>query len=85
MGAALKSRGILYAPDYVINAGGVISAGLEYLGLDGFEDKVRGIGPRLERIFAESAATGEPESAVAEALARAALNVGGTPRLADAA
>ena len=86
VGAALKSRGILYAPDYVINAGGVISAGLEYLGLDGFEDKVRGIGRRLERIFAESVATGMPESAVAEAMARDALRVDEMPvKLADAA
>lgn len=84
VGQALKSRGVLYAPDYVINAGGVISAGLEYLGVDGFEDKVRGIGPRLERIFAESEATGEPESAVAEAMARAALSAGPL-ELADAA
>jgi leucine dehydrogenase len=28
---ALKARGILYAPDYVINAGGVICAGTQYL------------------------------------------------------
>lgn len=86
VGAALKNRGVLYAPDYVINAGGVISAGLEYLALDGFEDKVRGIGERLERIFAESAATGEPEHAVAETMARRALRVDQAPvRLADAA
>ncbi|MQI91853.1 amino acid dehydrogenase, partial [Escherichia coli] len=31
-GAALQARGILYAPDYVINAGGIINVGLEYLG-----------------------------------------------------
>jgi leucine dehydrogenase len=29
-GQALKENNILYAPDYVINAGGVISAGLQY-------------------------------------------------------
>ena len=27
----LAKRGILYAPDYVINAGGIISVTLEYL------------------------------------------------------
>ncbi len=31
-GARLHERGILYAPDYVINAGGVIRASLGYLG-----------------------------------------------------
>ncbi len=70
----LKKRGILNAPDYIINAGGVISAGLEHLGQDGFEEKVREIGPRLGRILAESAATGEPESAVADAMAQRLLS-----------
>ena len=70
----LKQRGILYAPDYVINAGGVISAGLEYLGKDGFEDKVREIGLRLTSIFDESDATGEPESTVADTQAKAVLS-----------
>ena len=71
--ATLKRRGIRYAPDYVINAGGVISAGLEYLGQDGFEGKVQEIGPRLAHIFDESDATGEPESVVADALAKTVL------------
>ena len=30
-GTRLAERGILYAPDYVINAGGVISVAREYL------------------------------------------------------
>lgn len=71
--AVLKSRGILYAPDYLINAGGVISAGLEYLGRPGFEQAVAQIGTRLRRVFAESEASGEPEAVVADAMAQAAL------------
>lgn len=71
--AVLKSRGILYAPDYLINAGGVISAGLEYLGRPGFEQAVAQIGARLRRVFAESEASGQPEAAVADAMAQAAL------------
>ena len=74
VGATLKSRGILYAPDYVINAGGVISAGLEYLGNDGFESKVGEIGPRLARIFDETQATGKMEAEVADAMALAILS-----------
>jgi len=31
-GQRLSDRGILYAPDYVINAGGIISVSLEYMG-----------------------------------------------------
>lgn len=79
--AILKRRGILYAPDYVINAGGVISAGLEYLGRPGFEQAVLGIGTRLARIFDESAASGEPESVVADAMARQVLAAQAKPRL----
>jgi leucine dehydrogenase len=32
VGKAITARGMLYAPDYVVNAGGIISAALEYLG-----------------------------------------------------
>ena len=71
--AVLKSRGILYAPDYLINAGGVISAGLEYLGRPGFEQAVAQIGTHLRRVFAESEASGEPEAVVADAMAQAVL------------
>ena len=62
----LQARGILYAPDYVINAGGIINVSTEYLG-DGGPDLVRSrieaIPGRLEQIWAESAATG-PRSGV---------------------
>ena len=74
----LKARGIRYAPDYVINAGGVISAGLEYLERDDFNALANGIGPRLARIFDEADASGQPEAAVADAMARAKL-AGGSP------
>ena len=51
--AALQDRGILYAPDYVINAGGLIQVADE---LDGFDrDRVMrrtaAIGPMLRAIF----------------------------------
>ena len=44
--ARLMKRGILYAPDYVIHAGGIINVALEYLG-DSNEAAVR---ERIERI-----------------------------------
>ena len=78
--AILQRRGIRYAPDYVINAGGVISAGLEYLGCDAFEQKVYGIGTRLAHIFDVADASGEPEAAVADALAQAAIAGGSHQR-----
>ena len=52
----LHERGILYAPDYVINAGGVLhGAGLESLGWDGaqVDERLRGIGTLLLELYAD--------------------------------
>jgi leucine dehydrogenase len=72
-GARLHARGILYAPDYVINAGGIINVCTEYLG-DGDASLVRkrieGIPVRLEQIWAESEASGRDPAAVADAMAQ---------------
>ena len=54
----LHERGILYAPDYVINGGGAMAFTSIYLGVDDLEEldrRVRGIGARLEGIFTEAA------------------------------
>jgi leucine dehydrogenase len=71
-GDRIHQRGILYAPDYVINAGGIINVSTEYL-KDGDQDTVRGrieqIPARLETIWAESDATGRNPAAVADAMA----------------
>ena len=72
-GERLHERGILYAPDYVINAGGIINVCTEYLG-DGDASLVRkrieGIPVRLEQIWAESEETGRDPAAVADAMAQ---------------
>ena len=72
-GARLRERGILYAPDYVINAGGIINVCTEYLG-DGDSSLVRqrieGIPVRLEQIWAESEASGRDPASVADAMAQ---------------
>lgn len=64
----LRDRGILYAPDYIINAGGAMAFGLIYQGETRQEElkrRVRGIGDTLDAIFAEVAETGESPLAVA--------------------
>ena len=67
-GLALKARGIYYAPDFVINGGGVINAAAE---VDGPYDekavlaKVDNIYNSIERILSESKVTGEPEGVIA--------------------
>jgi len=72
-GQRLHARGILYAPDYVINAGGIINVCTEYLG-DGdaslVHQRIGGIPVRLEQIWAESQASGRDPAAVADAMAQ---------------
>lgn len=72
-GQRLQARSILYAPDYVINAGGIINVCTEYLG-DGDASLVRhrieGIPVRLEQIWSEGAETGRDPASVADAMAQ---------------
>jgi leucine dehydrogenase len=78
-GARLQERGILYAPDYVINAGGIINVCTEYLG-DGDASLVRSrieqIPVRLEEIWAESAASGRDPASVADSIAQRLIGRG---------
>lgn len=69
----LRDAGILYAPDFVINAGGVLYAwGTESLGwdLDTVEARLAGIGDTLSEIYARAEAGGLGTDAAAEQLAR---------------
>ena len=75
--AGLAKAGILYAPDYVINAGGVIYAwGTESLGWspEQVEARLAGIGDSLVEIYANAEAEGITTEAAAERLARARLD-----------
>jgi len=72
-GQLIHERGILYAPDYVINAGGIINVSTEYL-KDGDAEVVRkrieAIPERLNHIWDESIATGRNPARVAGDMAR---------------
>ena len=72
-GLRLAQREILYAPDYVINAGGIICVAHEYYG-HASEDDVRAdvgrIKQRLADLFQKSADTGRPTNELADELAR---------------
>jgi leucine dehydrogenase len=78
-GQRLTERGILYAPDYVINAGGIINVSTEYL-KDGdasvVRSRIEAIPERLETIWAESEATGRDPAAVADAMAQKLIGRG---------
>lgn len=77
-GKKLADRGILYAPDYVINAGGIISVATEYLcrrdnrpcQLDEVHSRIAQIPERLEEIWAQSANTGLPSDVIADSMAQ---------------
>lgn len=75
-GAAIHARGILYAPDYVINAGGIINVSTEFV-RDGdaglVRQRIEAIPERLERIWTDSAASGRDPAAVADAMALALI------------
>jgi leucine dehydrogenase len=68
----LADRGILYAPDYAVNAGGIISVAAEYLGWDvgEVERRVGGTGERLRWILSEARRASVTPHAAAELLAR---------------
>ena len=80
----LATRGILYAPDFVVNAGGAIAvAGMEAMGWtpDRAEREVRGIGATLERVLALADSAGIDPDSAARRLARERL-AAAEPRLA---
>ncbi|HEV7713948.1 MAG TPA: Glu/Leu/Phe/Val dehydrogenase dimerization domain-containing protein [Steroidobacteraceae bacterium] len=72
-GTALLAAGVLYAPDYVINAGGIISATREYLGGSSeaqVTTEIQGIPARLTEIFDRARRESRPTNAVADQLAQ---------------
>jgi leucine dehydrogenase len=83
-GAMLAERGILYAPDYVINAGGIINVGLEYLcrqhgepcDINEVRRRIAQIPERLEAIWRESETSGDAPAVVADAMARRLIGRG---------
>ncbi len=78
-GVRLAERDILYAPDYVINAGGIISVAAEYYG-EGSKEDVRAdvirIRNRLQDIFKEAKETERPTHELADELARKLVAAG---------
>jgi leucine dehydrogenase len=71
-GDALDAKGVLYAPDYVINAGGLINVYGEIVGygLETAKEKARGIYGTLLSIYDIAAEDGIPTYRAADRLAR---------------
>lgn len=79
-GARLAERGILYAPDYVINAGGVINIAGEFLP-EGYDytrvrERTQSIPRALAEIFRMAREEGIPASEAADRLAEARIAAG---------
>jgi leucine dehydrogenase len=72
-GQRLHDAGILYAPDYVINGGGIINVACEYYDDATDEevwDRIAEIDSRLTGIFEESATSNRPTNEVADEQAK---------------
>jgi len=75
-GKALQERGIIYAPDFVANAGGVINVSYEAKGAYSEESSLRDIGliyNRMLEILTMSDSTGQPAHDCADRMAEARI------------
>jgi leucine dehydrogenase len=83
-GSLLAARDILYAPDYVINAGGIIDVALEYLGRRAGEPntvadvnrRIEQIPDRLHSIWEEAESCGDSPDVVADRMAQSLIGRG---------
>ncbi len=73
IGEALSERGIIYAPDYIVNAGGLISVVDQYQNQihspERILQKIREISPRMEAVLSGSQTTRRPTIVVADDIA----------------
>lgn len=78
MGEACRARGILYAPDYVVNAGGIINVAAEVSGTydpKWVSEKLEGLELTLKNIFVMASESRLPTNVVADKLARERLGL----------
>ena len=81
-GAALRARGVLYAPDYVINGGGVICVAGQIFDWSNaeIERRVRAIADRLVQIFRRADQEGVPTNVIADRMAEERMRNGAVAR-----
>lgn len=74
----LADRGILYAPDYAINAGGLINVAEEYAGYDedAAMEKASAIYDTMAQIFDRSETENRPTGEIADEIARERIEAG---------
>lgn len=79
-GEMLKKRGIAYAPDFIINAGGVINAGQEAFTTYNEENVLKQVHKIYDTVYTildESKSTGIPEGIIATKMAEEIIANGG--------
>jgi leucine dehydrogenase len=81
-GDALAARAILYAPDFVANAGGIINLAEEFVGYDRERALARtaGIAETIRRVYEHSRAAGIAPARAADQLARRRIAEEGSGR-----
>lgn len=90
IGSRLFERGVLYAPDYVVNGGGIINVASELRARQTgatydpawVETKLARLMTTLEEVLDRSAATGRPTHTIADAIAEGRINAAAERRLA---
>jgi len=82
-GEALHARGILYGPDYVVNAGGLLSVLFETGELDerGITARVRGIADTLADVWTRARQEGAPPHRIADRMVEERLAAARAARL----
>ena len=76
MGEKVRESGILYAPDYVINGGGIINVAAEISGSysrDWVDQKLDTLITTLGTVLDDAIAAGRPTNEVADEIARARI------------
>ena len=83
-GERLADRDILYAPDYVVNAGGIINVAAEYLGWTSAEamSRVEATADRLAGVLDYASIRGVAPHDAADRLAREVIAAGANLRAA---
>lgn len=84
VGRLLAERGVLYAPDYLVNAGGIINVAAEYLGETpaSVEARVNAIPQRLMQLVQRAAGDSRPMNELADEMARSIVFEGRSAQVA---
>lgn len=83
-GQALFERGVTYAPDYVVNAGGIIVVTAEYFGkstLSEVDAAIESIGDRTREVLDRSKKSAQPSYLVADQMAKSIIDRAASDRV----